>query len=177
MRRLTILGLFGNPPCKAHFRMTDETEPENDLISPAAYNENSTKDKVAGDEEDVTKYLARNTVDEWERFRLITVVNLLRARVTKPKAAEPLLPPLPQPAHPPNLPSWASWKPNPIYHPQPRAVAPARSPFPKPDPLAVLPSWASWKPNPVYHPQPRAAASTPPPDRFELSTPPPPQAS
>lgn len=50
------------------------------------------------------------------------------ARVGKPKAAEPPPPPPPQPAPPPNLPSWASWKPNPVYHPQPRVAAPAPPP-------------------------------------------------
>ncbi|PVG03989.1 hypothetical protein CPB86DRAFT_312621 [Serendipita vermifera] len=42
--------------------------------------------------------------------------------------------PEPTPAPPvqippqPNLPSWASWKPNPIYHPQPRSSAPVGPP-------------------------------------------------
>ncbi|KAG8787993.1 hypothetical protein FRC19_010005 [Serendipita sp. 401] len=49
-------------------------------------------------------------------------------RAPKVKMPEPPPPP-PAPVPQANIPSWASWRPNPLYHPQPRqAAAPAPPP-------------------------------------------------
>lgn len=77
-------------PCNAQFRITSKIESNDNLISPAAgkspkhHNGNNIGDE--GEGASLVNNLAGNEVDEWKRFRLITVVNLLRPGWYRPQS-------------------------------------------------------------------------------------------